>query len=589
MNERPITYSAAMQFQVLACDYDETIAESGKVSEETAAALQRVKATGRKLLLVTGREIEDLRTTFDKFNLFDMIVAENGAVLYEPHTNNIEALAAPPPTKFVERLKDLGVGPLSVGHVIVATWEPHENAVLQVIRELSLELQVIFNKGAVMVLPAGVNKGSGLYAALKKLSLSPHNVLAVGDAENDHSFLEAAECRVAVSNALPALQEMADTVLERPAGLGVQDLAARLVAGEKQFLEGPSKRRNFEIGTQGDGSKYFMSPFEGNILIAGSSGAGKSTLATVILEQLAAQTYQFCIIDPEGDYNEFEYSKPLGSAKGSASVNEVSALLNTPSENAAVNMTGVRFDDRPAYFLSLLSAIQDIRSQTGRPQWLLVDEAHHVLPQAFDQAEAVLSKHLKRTIFITLNPSEVYYKAIEPVETVIGVGQDGPAVIHEWARIIERDLPEIPEGTPERGTVLIWKPEDERGPFWIRVNQSRSERRRHRRKYAEGELPKDRSFYFTGPERKLKLRAQNLIIFLQMAEGVDDETWLYHLNRGEYADWFASRIKDENLSSLAKEAQERFSNDPTSSRDAIRKAIEEYYTLPAKPLSGPKE
>jgi HAD superfamily hydrolase (TIGR01484 family) len=97
------------------------------------------------------------------------------------------------------------VAPLSVGRAIVATWRPHENAVLETIRDQGLELQVIFNKDAVMVLPSGVNKATGLAVALHDHGFSPHEAVGIGDAENDHAFLTLCECAVAVDNALPPL------------------------------------------------------------------------------------------------------------------------------------------------------------------------------------------------------------------------------------------------------------------------------------------------------------------------------------------------------------------------------------------------
>src|SRR5207247_234345 len=133
-------------------------------------------------------------------------------------------LADPPPARFVARLRERGVAPLTVGRSIVATREPNEATVLEVIRELGLELHVIFNKGAVMVLPSGVNKATGLAAALGELCLSAHNVVGVGDAENDHAFLAACECAAAVANALPALKEHADLVTRGRRGAGVAKL-----------------------------------------------------------------------------------------------------------------------------------------------------------------------------------------------------------------------------------------------------------------------------------------------------------------------------------------------------------------------------
>src|SRR5262245_4379694 len=201
-----------MRYLGLACDYDGTIAHHGKVGDETIAALERVRASGRKLLLVTGRVLDELISVFPRLDLFDRVVAENGALLYRPATREQRSLGEAPPGAFVDRLRQAGVAPLSCGRVVVATWEPHQTKALELIRELGLDLQVIFNKGAVMVLPAGVNKSTGLCAALSELVLSPHNIVGVGDAENDHAFLRLCECAVAVANALPTLKDCADVV-----------------------------------------------------------------------------------------------------------------------------------------------------------------------------------------------------------------------------------------------------------------------------------------------------------------------------------------------------------------------------------------
>src|SRR5881394_3130082 len=107
-----------MRYLGLACDYDGTIAHHGRVSEETVAALDRVRASGRKLLLVTGRVLDDLISVFPRVDLFDRVVAENGALLYRPATKEQKPLGEPPPEALVERLGKAGVMPLSVGKVI---------------------------------------------------------------------------------------------------------------------------------------------------------------------------------------------------------------------------------------------------------------------------------------------------------------------------------------------------------------------------------------------------------------------------------------------------------------------------------------
>jgi hydroxymethylpyrimidine pyrophosphatase-like HAD family hydrolase len=172
--------------------------------------------------------LPDLKKPFPNFAVFDRIVAENGALVFDPRSEKEQLLAPAHPVAFVDRLVARGVAPLSLRRSIVATSEPHESTVLEVIRELDLELQIFFNKGAVMVLPAGVNKAVGLTAALHDLELSPHNVVAVGDAENDHALLNACGCAAAVANALPKIKEIANVQLARDHGPGVQELMERI-------------------------------------------------------------------------------------------------------------------------------------------------------------------------------------------------------------------------------------------------------------------------------------------------------------------------------------------------------------------------
>src|SRR5258707_858996 len=132
-----------MRYLALACDYDGTLATHGRVDDPTLAALERLLATGRKLVMVTGRELPELLSIFPQINLFERVVVENGALLYRPASKEEKTLAEAPPEIFVQTLRERGVQPMSVGCVIVATWHPHETTILETIRDLGLELQVI--------------------------------------------------------------------------------------------------------------------------------------------------------------------------------------------------------------------------------------------------------------------------------------------------------------------------------------------------------------------------------------------------------------------------------------------------------------
>lgn len=221
-----------MRYVALATDYDGTLASEGVVDSETVTALRRLAATGRRLILVTGRQIEDLLRVFPEAPMFDRIVAENGALLYDPESQKTRALAETPPVRFLDELRRRGVEPLSIGQVIVATEQANEGVVLEIIRELGLDLQVILNKGSVMVLPSSVNKATGLEGALRDMALSPQNVVGIGDAENDYAFLALCECGVAVANALEAVKERADHVTQGAAGAGVKEVIDALISDD---------------------------------------------------------------------------------------------------------------------------------------------------------------------------------------------------------------------------------------------------------------------------------------------------------------------------------------------------------------------
>jgi hydroxymethylpyrimidine pyrophosphatase-like HAD family hydrolase len=223
-----------VRYLALATDYDGTLATDGAVDRETVAALQRLAATGRKLILVTGRQLGDLLRVFPDATLCDVVVAENGAVLYRPANRETRILAPPPPAHFVEMLRRRGVKPIWVGQVVVATVEPNETAVTDVIRELGLDLQVILNKGSVMVLPASVDKATGLRAALAELALSPQSVVGIGDAENDQAFLAMCGCGVAVANALDGLKAGAKHVTRGEAGAGVREVVDELIVEDRR-------------------------------------------------------------------------------------------------------------------------------------------------------------------------------------------------------------------------------------------------------------------------------------------------------------------------------------------------------------------
>ncbi len=219
-----------MAILALATDYDGTLARRGVIHRNTLEALVRLKASRRKLLLVTGRELPDLRSVFAEVDLFDAVIAENGALLYRPGKAETP-LAPPPPPALVDALRQRGVAPLAIGRSILATLRSHEDAVAAAIAAVGSPWRMIFNKDSVMVLPDQVDKGSGLAAGLRALRLSPAEMLGVGDAENDLPFLAACGVSAAVANALPAVKTEVDLVTWGEEGDGVAWLIERVLDG----------------------------------------------------------------------------------------------------------------------------------------------------------------------------------------------------------------------------------------------------------------------------------------------------------------------------------------------------------------------
>ena len=118
-----------MRYLALVTDYDGTLASDDRVSEQAAHALERLRVSGRRAILVTGRRLDDLLAVCTCARLFDLVVAENGAIVYDPRSREETRLANPPSKLLIKGLQARGVEPLEIGEVLVATYAPHRAAV----------------------------------------------------------------------------------------------------------------------------------------------------------------------------------------------------------------------------------------------------------------------------------------------------------------------------------------------------------------------------------------------------------------------------------------------------------------------------
>jgi len=426
-----------MRYLALCTDYDGTLATDGRVFPETVAALERLLASGRRLVLVTGRELDDLKKVCPRLDLFEYVVAENGALLYHPASGQETPLAPRPPETFVALLRQRGVGPISVGRVIVATWEPHESLVLATIRDLGLELQVIFNKGAVMILPAGVNKATGLARALERMELSARNTVGIGDAENDHALLASCECSAAVANALPTLKGAADIVTKGDHGAGVVELIDELLRDDLASREPKLTRHHILLGTDQSGREVHVSPHGETVLVVGPTHSGKSELATGLLERLALKGYTFGVIDVEGNYGAIAKAVALGNATRPPTASEILQLLGSVDKSGVVNLSGLPTAERLPFVRTLVPQLARLRARSGHPHWIVLDETR---------------------------PARVAPQVLQATSLFIALGTTAPAALDEFCQVSGRARPEtrvtLEEGAagPRVLRALAWRP-----------------------------------------------------------------------------------------------------------------------------------
>jgi hypothetical protein len=316
------------------------------------------------------------------------------------------------------------------------------------------------------------------------------------------------------------------------------------------------------------------------VLIAGKSGLGKSSLAIALTERSVEKKFQFCVFDPEGDYEGVEGAVTLGSVDTPPQEEQIFELLEKPDENIVINTLALKVDERPEFFAKIMPAINKLRAATSRPHWLIIDETHHLIPEARDSQSLALTKDMAGTIMITVHPGSIATGALKATTALVALGEGAGDIVKVFCKQAGIKRPgKVPKTSDKQ--VLFWRPHEDKPPQVIEAYKRRQSHKRHTRKYAVGELPEDASFYFRGPDDKLNLRAQNLSIFLQLAEGVDDRTWQHHLRKGDYSGWFKRQLKDKPLAKEVAEIERDKDLSIEESRKLVSDAVRRRYTAPA--------
>ncbi len=544
---------------MIAFDFDGTLTNGGRPAAETLCALAAIRERGIRIVLVTGRILSELEGVFaDVAEQFDAMVLENGAVVAVG--GRVSPVTPPIDHELFDALTAAGIDSRQ-GIVIVATSGSAEHGVLDVVVRLGLECQLVHNRAELMVLPSGVNKGTGLAAALDELGLSPHDCIAVGDAENDHSLLAAAEFGVAVANAVDSLKAEADLVTNSPDGAGVIELLDD-VTGANHFWDSRS-RPTITVGNDSEGQPVLLPARPANIVVVGGSGDGKSYLAGLLAEQLIAMQYSVLVVDPEGDHVGLGVLRPaivVGADHPPPAVDTVVSLLQRSDACVVVDLSSLDEVQRLQYLREVPVEVEACRRARGRPHWVFFDEAHRSVGQ-HEAALGTFEPAARGYCLITWRPNDLPSAMIASTEIVLALTSPTPddSVV---------DLVAAVAGQPKEAmAVLLSQPTGQvvvarrlmtEPPRVARLGGRLTTHLRHEHKYDTKGTEPERAFWFrTDHDQMTGVFSKNLRQLEHELTQCRRAVLRHHAPSGDFSRWIDDVFHDHQLAESVRTIERR--------------------------------
>lgn len=550
-----------MYRRIMAFDFDGTLAQDGVVPPELESALERCRASGHALFLVTGRRFETV-SLGRLVELFTGVVWENGAVLAHTATGEVFLPFGQIHPHLLKALEEAAV-PFERGLAIAATWTPHDQTVWRVLSAHGGGASVEYNKGAVMLVPPGVSKGPGLERLLTICGFSVHNLAAFGDAENDQSLLTLAEVAVAVGDAVPAIKELADVVAEKPGPAGVLEILERYpLAG--QYLDVSLQREQpISIGQDETGRDVAVpaSRLAGrNLGVFGDSGTGKSWMTGLLAEGMHHEEYQVLLVDPEGDFRGLRALPRFVALEGDQSSlpppSTVGALLEAGSVSVVLDLSRYPVPLRNGYVAELVRMLRPLREHKYRPHWIVLEEAQQFLWPGGSEVVAAMLPLLDAGgwAVVSYRPDRL-----------------DPAVLHslqhclltrltevEAVRVVREHcegcgLDEVNIGEIPTGSVLLCG-----GPIVrLRPATRRVPHIRHLYKYLEVPLPPGKRFWFRDEKGGIGREAASLYEFLHLLPTLPIESLEYHDRHQDFVRWVEGVLGDADLAARLRKLSNR--------------------------------
>lgn len=555
-----------MKLSLLALDYDGTIAQDGVLDPEVRKTIGELRSQGIAVIIATGRILEDLRRVAGDLHFADCIVGENGAVVEFPASGYSASFAKPPPRSFFEQLEHDGI-PFKAGQVIVDLDAGMAPRVLAMIRRLELPLVLLFNRGRLMVLPQGISKASGVREALKILRLSPHNAVAIGDAENDHALLDTCEVGIAVGWGSEGLKAAADYVLP---GDGPTSLAAYLSGlGKQGSLPLRRKiRRRLLLGYTDDGQPLALAVRGRNVLIAGDPKSGKSWVAGLLCEQLILYGYCLCIIDPEGDYASLEALPGVtlfGGADPLPRPRDLLRALRHPDGSIVIDLSHTPYREKVHYVRTLLPSLAKLRRGTGLPHRIIIDEAHYFLDE--ENVSDLLDLELNGATLVSYRPSKLRRDVLSTCEAIILTRQSDPEEIRAASVVCESCHSHQNPGGFEQlfanlvigEAIALSHTEEASGQLRrFRLAPRLTPHIRHFSKYIDIPVMTARAFVFWRDGSPSGDQARTLREFIAILERVLPSTLSGHFRRHDFSQWIGEVFGDYPLATTVRHLEDEY-------------------------------
>jgi hydroxymethylpyrimidine pyrophosphatase-like HAD family hydrolase len=549
-----------VKLAALAIDYDGTVAVEGVFDGEVRRAIADARRRGIAVLLVTGRRLADLLKVVGDLSCFDVVVAENGAVLEFPSTGRHVVLGHPPSHLFIQELQRRGV-PLVVGESVVETDAGSAALALDVLRQLEQPLILAFNRGRLMVLPQAIGKSTGLRHALSALRLSIHNAIGIGDAENDHDLLDACEVGAAVAWGSRALRAVADEII---AGTGPPAVAGyiRRVVAQPRLRAAQMGRRRLLLGHEHDGQPVSLAVRGRTILVTGEPGTGKSWLAGLLCEQLILQGYCVCILDPEGDYRSLEMLPgviTLGGDDPPPSARELVKALRHPDVSLIVDLSKVSHRRKIEYLSTLLPLLIAWRRRTGLPHKILLDEAHYYLGGS--DGGRLIDLQLAGYILVTYRVSALSSSIQTCADNVVMVTRETDA--REASTLLRMCHPSaagvattVFGDLATNEAALLPGAEESGGAMRrFRLAPRLTSHVRHQTKYLDMPVMDHHAFVFADGGRSDRVRT--LKEFVGIIAALSEDRLRPYLERHDFSNWLGDVFRDNSLAIHIRQLEQR--------------------------------